>query len=157
MLKFDKTGKFLKQWGKLGAASGDFSQPHAIAMDSQGRLFVADRSNNRVQIFDQDGKYLTEYKQFGRPSGVFIDKTDTVFVADSESQSRDANAYGYNPGVKRGIRFGSAKTGVVAGFIPDPSEGAGATTAAEGVAVDSHGVVYGAEVGPRALKRYVKQ
>lgn len=157
MLKFDKTGTFLKQWGKLGPGPGDFSQPHAIAMDSQGRLFVADRSNNRVQVFDQDGKFLTETKAFGRPSGVFIDKRDTLMVADSESQSRDANAYGYNPGVRRGIRLGSAKTLTVTGFIPDPSDGAGATTAAEGVAMDKNGVVYGAEVGPRALKRYVKQ
>jgi DNA-binding beta-propeller fold protein YncE len=157
MLKFDRTGKLLKTWGKLGSAPGDFSQPHALAMDSQGRLFVADRSNNRVQIFDQDGKYLAETKAFGRPSGVYIDRNDNLFVADSESQSRDANAYGYNPGVKRGIRVGSAKTLTVTGFIPDPSNGAGATSAAEGVAVDRNGVVYGAEVGPRALKRYVKQ
>jgi sugar lactone lactonase YvrE len=157
MFKFDKTGKLLKTWGKLGSAPGDFSQPHALAMDSQGRLFVADRSNNRVQVFDQDGKYLTETKAFGRPSGVFIDKNDTLYVADSESQSRDASAYGYNPGVKRGIRLGSAKTLTATGYIPDPSEGAGATTAAEGVAADKNGVVYGAEVGPRALKRYVKQ
>lgn len=157
ILKFDKTGKFIKTWGKLGSGPGDFSQPHALAMDSQGRLFVADRSNNRVQIFDQDGKYIAEYKQFGRPSGVYIDKDDNLFVADSESQSRDAKAYGYNPGVKRGIRFGGSRTGMVAGFIPDPSEGAGGTSAAEGVAVDRNGVVYGAEVGPRALKRYVKQ
>jgi hypothetical protein len=76
---------------------------------------------------------------------------------DSESQSREAGAYGYNPGVKRGIRFGSAKTLTPAGFIPDPSDGSGATSAAESVAVDGNGVVYGAEVGPRALKRYVKQ
>ncbi|MFN7982824.1 MAG: peptidyl-alpha-hydroxyglycine alpha-amidating lyase family protein [Vicinamibacterales bacterium] len=157
MFKFDKTGKLLTTWGKLGSAQGDFSQPHALAMDSQGRLFVADRSNNRVQVFDQNGKFLAETRAFGRPSGVYIDKNDNLFVADSESQSRDANAYGYNPGVKRGIRFGSAKTLTPAGFIPDPSDGSGATSAAEGVAVDSNGVVYGAEVGPRALKRYVKQ
>jgi sugar lactone lactonase YvrE len=157
VLKFDRTGKFIKSWGKLGSAPGDFSQPHALAMDSQGRLFVADRSNNRVQVFDQEGKFLAETKAFGRPSGVYIDKDDNLYVADSESQSRDANAYGYNPGVKRGIRFGSARTLTPAGFIPDPSDGAGGTSAAEGVAVDRSGVVYGAEVGPRALKRYVKQ
>ena len=157
MFKFDKTGKFIKTWGKLGSGPGDFSQPHALAMNSQGRLFVADRSNNRVQVFDQEGAYIAEYKQFGRPSGVYIDKDDNLFVADSESQSRDANAYGYNPGVKRGLRFGNSKTGVVAGFVPDPSDGSGGTSAAEGVAVDKNGVVYGAEVGPRALKRYVKQ
>ena len=156
ILKFDKTGKFIKEFGKLGAGPGEFNQPHALALDSQGRLFVADRTNNRDQVFDQEGKFIAEHTQFGRPSGVFIDKNDNLYVADSESQSRAANVYGYNPGVKRGIRFGSAKTGVVAGFIPDPSEGAGGTTAAEGVAVDSNGVVYGAEVGPRALKRYVK-
>ncbi len=157
MLKFDKTGKFLKSWGKLGAAQGEFNQPHALAMDSTGRLFVADRTNNRVQVFDQEGKFLAETKAFGRPSGVYIDKNDNLFVADSESQSRDANAYGYNPGVKRGIRFGSAKTLTATGYIPDPSTGAGGTSAAEGVAVDANGVVYGAEVGPRALKRYVRQ
>ncbi len=89
MFKFDKTGKLIKTWGKLGSAPGEFSQPHALAFDSQGRLFVADRSNNRVQVFDQDGKYLTETKAFGRPSGVFIDKSDNLYVADSESQSRD--------------------------------------------------------------------
>jgi DNA-binding beta-propeller fold protein YncE len=157
VLKFDRTGKLIKTWGKLGSAQGEFSQPHALAMDSQGRLFVADRSNNRVQVFDQDGKFLAETRAFGRPSGVWIDRNDILYVADSESQSRDANAYGYNPGVKRGIRLGSAKTLTVTGFIPDPSDGSGGTSAAEGVAVDSNGVVYGAEVGPRALKRYVKQ
>ena len=141
---------------RSGSGPGEFNQPHALAMDSQGRLFVADRSNNRVQVFDQNGTFLAESKAFGRPSGVFIDANDTLYVADSESQSREPGAYGYNPGVKRGTRIGSARTLTVTGFIPDPSEGAGATTAAEGVAADRNGVVYGAEVGPRALKRYVK-
>lgn len=155
ILKFDKTGKFLKQWGKLGAAPGEFNQPHALAMDSQGRLFVADRSNNRVQVFDQEGKFIAETRAFGRPSGVYIGPDDTLYVADSESQSNTAGAYGYNPGVKRGIRLGSARTLTPTGFIPDPAE-RGGSSAAEGVAVDKNGVVYGAEVGPRALKRYVK-
>lgn len=156
VFKFDRSGKLLKTFGKLGSAQGDFNQPHALAMDSQGRLFVADRTNNRVQVFDQEGKFLVETKAFGRPSGVYIDRNDNLYVADSESQSRDASAYGYNPGVNRGMRMGSARTLTVTGFIPDPKEG-GATSAAEGVAVDKDGVVYGAEVGPRALKRYVKQ
>ncbi len=156
VFKFDRTGKLIKTFGKLGSAAGEFNQPHALAMDSQGRLFVADRTNNRVQVFDQDGKYLAETKAFGRPSGVYIDRNDNLYVADSESQSTNASGYGYNPGVKRGIRVGSARTLTVTGFIPDPAE-RGATSAAEGVAVDKDGVVYGAEVGPRALKRYVKQ
>jgi outer membrane protein assembly factor BamB len=166
VLKFDKTGKFLKSWGKLGKGQGEFDQPHALAMDSKGRLFVGDRSNNRIQIFDQDGTYIAEWTQFSRPSGIFIDRRDTIYVADSESGSVNP-AHG---AWTRGIRIGSAKDGKVTAFIPDPwktcDQGqrptpeapcASNTSAAEGVAVDKAGNVYGAEVGPRALKKYVKK
>jgi NHL repeat len=168
VLKFDKNGKFIKMWGKHGSGPGEFEMPHALAFDSQGRLFVGDRGNNRIQIFDQDGKFLMEWKQFGRPSGVYIDKHDVIYVADSESQpvqtpgrGGQGGGYGYNPGFKRGIRIGSAKTGDVTAFIPDPQtdsmEGARpVTSAAEGVVADSKGNVYGAEVGPRDVKKYTK-
>jgi sugar lactone lactonase YvrE len=153
VLKFSKDGKLIKTWGKLGAAQGDFDQPHALAMDSKGRLFVGDRNNNRIQIFDQDGKFLEEWKQFSRPSGIYIDKNDNIYVADSESESVSRNHNGW----KRGIRIGSAKDGSVKSFIPDPVATTNGTSAAEGVAADAQGNVYGAEVGPRALKRYVKK
>jgi streptogramin lyase len=153
VLKFSKDGKFIKSWGKLGNGAGDFDQPHALAMDSRGRLFVGDRNNNRIQIFDQDGKFLAEWKQFSRPSGIYIDKNDVIYVADSESESVSRNHDGW----KRGIRVGSAKDGSVKYFIPDPVEKAPSTSAAEGVAADARGNVYGAEVGPRALKKYVKK
>src|SRR5438552_1458718 len=145
VIKFDKTGKFIKEWGKLGTGPGEFDQPHALAFDSKGRLFVGDRNNNRIQIFDQNGKFLAEWKQFSRPSGVYIDKNDTIYVADSESESVSRNHDGW----KRGIRIGSAKDGSVTAFIPDPVEKAPSTSAAEGVAADAQGNVYGAEVGPR--------
>jgi sugar lactone lactonase YvrE len=166
VLKFDKTGKFLKSWGKFGTGPGEFDQPHALAMDSKGRLFVGDRGNNRIQVFDQEGKYLLEWTQFSRPSGIAIDNKDNLYVADSESESVNP-AHG---AWKRGIRTGSATDGKVTGFIPDPwktcAEGqrptpevpcATNTSAAEGVAVDRKGNLYGAEVGPRALKKYVKK
>ena len=86
IVKFSKDGKFIKTWGKKGSAPGEFDIPHTIAMDSQGRLFVGDRQNNRIQIFDQDGKFLDQWTQFSRPSGVYIDSKDNIYVADSESE-----------------------------------------------------------------------
>ncbi len=155
ILKFDRTGKLIKTWGKKGSGPGEFDQPHALAFDSRGRLFVGDRSNNRIQIFDQEGKLLDTWTQFSRPSGIYIDKNDVIYVTDSESTDRDG--YGHNPGWKRGIRIGSAKDGTVTAFIPDPSPGTATTSTSEGVAADVNGVVYGAEVGGRTLKRYVRK
>jgi sugar lactone lactonase YvrE len=156
IVKFAKDGKFIKAWGKKGAGPGEFNVPHRLAFDSSGRLFVADRANSRIQIFDQDGKFLAEWKQFGRPSGVFIDKNDVIYVADSESNNTQ------NPGFKRGLYIGSAKDGKVTALIPDPlpvkeGSGPGTGSAAEGVAADADGVVYGAEVDARKLVRYVKK
>jgi DNA-binding beta-propeller fold protein YncE len=155
IVKFTKQGKFIMTWGKKGAAPGDLNIPHALAFDSKGRLFVADRGNNRIQIFDQNGKFLDQWQQFSRPSGIFIDRNDVLYVADSESGSvaKDHGAW------KRGIRIGSAKDGSVSAFIPDPNmvPNFTGTSAAEGVAADAKGVIYGAEVGPKDLKRYVRQ
>ena len=153
IFKFDKTGKLIKTWGKRGTGNGEFNQPHAFAMDSKGRLFIGDRGNNRIQIFDQDGNYLDQWTQFSRPSGLFIDKQDNLYSADSESDSVSQS----HPGWKRGLRIGSAKDGKVTALIPDPVEKTTGTSAAEGVAVDAKGNLYGAEVGPKALKKYVKK
>jgi streptogramin lyase len=156
VLKFDKTGKFIKEWGKLGTGPGEFDQPHALAMDSRGRLFVGDRNNNRIQIFDQNGTFIEEWKQYSRPSGVYIDKNDMIYVADSESESVSRNHDGW----KRGIRVGrvkDGKDGKLVAFIPDPNEKATGTSAAEGVVVDAQGNIYGAEVGPKRLMRYTKK
>jgi streptogramin lyase len=151
IVKLTKDGRFIKAWGKKGTPPGEFDTPHALALDSKGRLFVGDRANNRIQIFDQDGKFIAEWAQFGRPSGIFIDKHDMIYVADSESNATN------HAGWKRGIRIGSAKDGSVTAFIPDtePDPDHHPTSAAEGVAADAGGTVYGAEVGPKDLKKYV--
>ncbi|HEX6309931.1 MAG TPA: peptidyl-alpha-hydroxyglycine alpha-amidating lyase family protein, partial [Longimicrobiales bacterium] len=144
IVKFSSDGRFLMQWGRTGTGDGEFRDPHSLAMDSQGRLFVADRGNNRIQIFDQDGNHIASWTQFGRPSGLFIDSGDVLYATDSESNARR------NPGVRRGIYIGSVSDGKVTAFIPDPEPDpdASATSGAEGVAVDALGNVYGAEVGP---------
>jgi streptogramin lyase len=162
VLKFDKTGKFIKEWGKYGSGPGEFDQPHALAMDSQGRLFVGDRNNNRIQIFDQNGTFIEEWRQYSRPSGVYIDKNDMIYVADSESDSVSQNHNGW----KRGIRIGrvkDGKDGKIIAFIPDPetktrsADNFTNTSAAEGVVADAQGNIFGAEVGPKRLMRYVKK
>src|SRR5213592_3349735 len=107
VLKFDKSGKFIKSFGKFGTGPGEFDQPHALAIDSRGRLIVGDRNNNRIQIFDQNGTFIQELRQFSRPSGVWVDKNNILYVADSESESVSRNHNGW----KRGIRYGSLKDG----------------------------------------------
>jgi sugar lactone lactonase YvrE len=146
IVKFSKDGKFIKTWGKKGTAHGEFEQPHALAMDSKGRLFVGDRGNNRIQIFDQNGTFLEEWKQFGRPSGVYIDRNDVLYVADHESTEKT------NPGFQKGIRVGSAKDGKVTAFLRDPDP----MGSQEGVAADSAGNIFGSLTGGMALKKYTK-
>ena len=155
VVKFTKDGKFIKEWGKKGSGRGEISEPHTIAMDSRGRLFVGDRENNRIQIFDQDGNYLDEWRQFGRPSGIFITQDDTIYVADSES-GPDTGAHEL-PGIKKGIRIGSAKDGTVTAFIEDMESTAPDHSGAEGVGVDAQGNVYGAVVRRQMLERHVKK
>jgi NHL repeat-containing protein len=152
IVKFSPDGKFIKAWGTKGSAAGEFDVPHTLAMDSRGRLFVGDRQNNRIQIFDQDGNFLDQLFQFSQPSGIYIDKHDVIYVADSESESVAKNHDGWT----RGIRIGNVSDGAVVAFIPDPAEKATGTSAAEGVAADGAGNIYGAEVGPKRLMRYVK-
>ena len=159
IVKFDRNGQYIKEWGVPGfgpCGTNQFSTLHALEIDSKGRLFVGDRDNNRIQIFDQEGNFLECWYQFGRPSGIHIDANDTIYVADSESMT-DAPDYGGPPSpYRRRIRVGSAKDGSVTYFIPDPNP-TGGSSAAEGVAATDDGIIFGAEVGPRQVVRYGKR
>lgn len=154
VIKFNSRGEYLMEWGGTGDGPGQFNQPHALAMDSQGRLFVADRGNNRIQIFDQDGRFLDQWYQFSRLSGIYIDDNDVLYGADSESGSVNPDHGAWT----RGIRVGSARTGELMYLIPDPQPDCRGTCTAEGVVADRNGVIYGAEVGPAPgrLQRYVR-
>jgi DNA-binding beta-propeller fold protein YncE len=149
---FDRNGKFLRVIGKTGTAPGEFRTPHAIEFDSQGRLIVADRHNHRIQILTKEGKFIREYADFGRTSGLAIDGSDVIYTADSESTVKT------HPGWQRGVRIGSLKDGKVTIFIPahmTPNSPDGAM--GEGIAVDAAGNVYTAEAQLRGVTKYVRK
>lgn len=154
IVKFSKEGRYIKEWGKTGSGRGEFDQPHALDIDPQGRIFVADRSNGRLQIFDQDGNFIDEWKQFGRPSGHYIAPDGTILVTDSQSNARR------NPGFSRGIYIGNIRDVKVTAFIPDPeldNQDNSTISGASGVAVDSAGSIYAADVAPHNVRKYVKR
>ena len=150
IMKFAKDGNFIKTWGKKGAGPGEFGELHGIALDSSGRVFVADRGNNRIQIFDAEGKYIAEWKQFGRPSGIYIDASDTLYVTDHASDAKR------NPGMRRGVRVGSAKDGTVRSHIPGVGTEPDKEHVPEGVAADGKGAIYGAQVALKNVTKYVR-
>lgn len=141
IVKFDKNGRYLMEWGHKGTGPGEFDLPHTIVIDRRGRVLVGDRSNHRIQIFTQEGEYITEWDQFGWPSGMFIDQNDILYVADYQS--------------KHGVTYGSAEDGTVMGFI--------AGSEPEGVVVDDAGNVYTGEVtggeggDGMIIRKFIKQ
>jgi sugar lactone lactonase YvrE len=147
---FDRTGKFLRSIGKTGTGPGEFRTPHMIKFDSLGRLIVADRHNHRIQILTKDGKFIAEYREFSRVSGIAIGPNDMLYAADSESSAQR------HPGWLKGIRIGSLKDGKVTMFVPphqaDPDGAMG-----EGIAIDAAGNLFTAEATVRGVFKYVKQ
>jgi sugar lactone lactonase YvrE len=151
--RFAADGSYLGSFGEFGEGPGQFRVPHAMAFDSQGRLFVADRGNSRIQIFDSSYRFVTEWRQFGRPNDVFIDANDVMYVVDSESGDER------NPGMQRGVYIGSAKDGTVTNHIePHPSTREGEAelgTMGEGVAVDALGNIFVGEVSISGMTMFM--
>jgi sugar lactone lactonase YvrE len=152
----------------------------AVAVDHEGHLWVADRcgandcAGSRSRWIRAAGcswpiAATTEFRsrsarpaaaiwrQFGRPSGLYIDGHDVLYASDSES--RNSKGYGYHPGWNRGVRIGSARDGVVTAFIPDlePDQESKDTTGGEGVAADGRGTVFTADVDPREIVKFAAE
>ncbi len=138
LVRFSRDGKFIRAWGGgIGSESADplrFNDPHDIAIDADGKLYVADRGNQRVQVLDPEGTFVTRWTQFGKPSAIAIDTKGNIYVADGMSDAR------WNPGWERGIRVGDIKTGWLRAFIPDTEIPRGAGT--EFLGVDGEGTIY---------------
>jgi sugar lactone lactonase YvrE len=152
IMKFTAEGELLLQIGggvnDTSRAEARFNDPHDLKMDSQGRLFVADRGNNRIQIFSQAGELLDIWTQFGRPSGIWIDADDKIFVADGMSGEQ------WNRGWERGIRIGDVNSGYVTEFIPDYEIPSG--SGIEFLATDGQGNIYAGQVGRQRFEKYVR-
>jgi sugar lactone lactonase YvrE len=151
---FDRFGKYLREWPcDPGARGLDCS--HGITMDSRGYIYSANRAGGTVDIFDPQGKVIARWPQFGRATGVYIDKNDILYVSDSGS--------GAGSGFLRGVHVGSARTGIVTAFIPDPlgqpsnDNAMRGTSSPEGVAADKNGVIYASGVTPGGIARYTIQ
>lgn len=146
IVKFSANGEYILEWGEIGTDHGQFRTPHAMEFDAQGRLWVADRGNHRLEIFDQEGNYLESRYQYGRISDLYITDDQMVYAIDSESNRlRHINW-------RNGVRIGPVDRDVLVGFIPpwdsDSRPYHGVT--GEGGGVDSDGNVYVAE-GPASL------
>jgi DNA-binding beta-propeller fold protein YncE len=153
IVKYSGDGTFITAFGETGHGPGQLYGPHAIAMDADGRLFVADRQNQRIVIFEQDGNYINRWTQFGMPSDIAIDDDGRIYVADSESDLTQ------NPGWEKGIRIGDVETGWVDHFILDPGDNPPITaggSGAESLTVDREGSIFSGEPRPQRLLKYIK-
>ncbi|MCE9532391.1 MAG: peptidyl-alpha-hydroxyglycine alpha-amidating lyase family protein [Planctomycetes bacterium] len=138
VMKFSKDAKLLKEWGTKGTGPGEFNLPHAIVLDAKGRIYVGDRENNRVQIFDAEGKFLGQWKESGAPYGLFL-SGNRLFVAD-------ARASWINVLDMEGKRVGRwGEKGTAPGQFSTPHM----------LCVDSKGAVYVAEVSGKRLQKFV--
>ena len=148
VLKFSKDGKFIKQWGggpaTKGSADGQFNLPHGIVIDWQDRLYVLDRENSRVQIFDTEGKFLGKWTDVGYNWGIAIKRDG----------GRDGFAYLTNKGTETVIKVSMADGKIVERW-GGPGREPGQFDGAHDIAVDSTGAVYVADTWGQRTQKFV--
>jgi DNA-binding beta-propeller fold protein YncE len=143
VLKFDKDGNFIKAWGKTGKGQSEFNIPHSIVFDAQGLLYIADRSNQRIQVFDADGNYIRETSHPGTPCGLFMTPDQTIWLAHGHTgQIMTLDLKGNVTGAMAGA--GQGKT-------------LGKYGEAHYIAVSSRGEVFVADTLNWRVQKYVKK
>jgi DNA-binding beta-propeller fold protein YncE len=139
VVKFNKEGQFITAWGKKGAGEGEFNLPHAIAVDRRGRVYVGDRENFRMQVFDADGKFITQWKHVGSPWGIAIAKDESIFMCD-----------GHN---NRILKLN--QKGEVQGVLAGPGKLPGQLDYSHHIAVGPSGSIYVAEIKNWRVQKFV--
>ena len=161
VVKYSSDGRFIKAWGRMGSEPGSFREPHDLFVGgSRGYVYVADRQNNRIQVFDQDGVFIAAWTQFGQPSSVFVDSRDNIYVGATYQDPAQGNLVRATTAPnERAIVIGNAITGELKFLIPDPGDLSTMTdtgTSASGIAVDNDGNIFAADVGFNNLRKYVR-
>lgn len=145
---FSPEGELKFSWGEPGTAPGQFNLPHSLRFDDQERLYVCDRANNRIQIFDKEGRFIDQWCDFERPADMFISQDGIMYVAECKRCS----AFDGTPSRVTILNLNGNILARIGGDKPyDPSLG---HHTAHGIAVDSEGSLYVAEVGQRAPAGY---
>jgi DNA-binding beta-propeller fold protein YncE len=142
VLKFNREGDYLLHWGRKGKGDGEFDLVHDVAVDSRGRVYVADRTNQRVQIFDGNGKFLGKWTDVGAPWGLaYSAKENAIYMCD-----------GLNNRIVK-LNLDGQILGVLGSFGKAP----GKLDFAHNIAVDSEGSVYVAEIKNWRVQKFAKQ
>ncbi|MFN4258285.1 MAG: peptidyl-alpha-hydroxyglycine alpha-amidating lyase family protein [Gemmataceae bacterium] len=163
VVHFDKNGKYVKEWGKLGSKPGEFSIPHAIAVDSKGRLYVADRNNARVQVFDAEGKLLDIWNNLVVPWGFHMTPNDELWVCGSSPMQwrKEDSSLGCPPKDQVFMKFNTDGKLLQLWTVPkaiDGLERPGECNWVHAIAVDSKGNIYvGDIIGKRAQKFVLRE
>jgi hypothetical protein len=162
IVHFDRDGRFVKAWGRLGHRSGEFSIPHAIEVDSKGRLYVADRNNARIQVFDQEGKFLDEWRDVVTPWGLCMTRNNELWVCGSSPMQwrKEDEALGCPPKDQVFMRFNSAGKLIQLWTVPKGADGLerpGECNWVHAIAVDSKGNLYVGDILGKRAQKFVRR
>lgn len=161
VVHFDSSGAFVAAWGRLGTGPGEFSLPHAIAADSKGRLYVADRNNARVQVFDGQGRFLNEWRSVVVPWGLWVNRSDEIWVCGSSPMTwPEEGEFGVPPKDQVFMKFNSEGKLLTLWTVPkgrDGDEKPGECNWVHAIAEDSQGNLYVGDILGKRIQKFLRR